>query len=116
MLLALVLLHGYIWWRMVRSTTVPGRTRRRLTLLTVVLALLPAAAVGLRRTLPPDAAGTFPRYREPGARTPRLDWILYGGPVRVLDARVLAERPRGVWASDHFPVRAELEHDGGPAS
>ena len=51
-----------------------------------------------------------------GARTPRLDWILYGGPVRVLAARVLAERPRGVWASDHFPVRAELEHDGGPAS
>jgi endonuclease/exonuclease/phosphatase family metal-dependent hydrolase len=75
-----------------------------------------ALAGGLRDTLPPDAAGTFPRYREPGARTPRLDWILYGGPVRVLDARVLAERPRGVWASDHFPVLAELEHDGGPTS
>jgi hypothetical protein len=63
-LLALGLLHGYIWWRMVRSTTVPGRTRRRLTLLTVGLALLPAAALGLRRTLPPDAAAP-------------LDWVAY---------------------------------------
>ncbi len=64
MLLALVLLHGYIWWRMVRSTTVPGRTRRRLTWLTVVLALLPAAAVGLRRTLPSEVAAP-------------LDWVGY---------------------------------------
>ena len=56
MLLALVLLHGYIWWRMVRSTTVPGRLRRRLTLLTVVLALLPAAAVALGSAAPPDLA------------------------------------------------------------
>ncbi|MEX5303387.1 endonuclease/exonuclease/phosphatase family protein [Kocuria sabuli] len=74
-----------------------------------------ALAGGLRDTLPPEAPGTFHRYREPGARTPRLDWILHGGPVRVLGARVLTERPRGVWASDHFPVLAELEHDGGPA-
>ncbi|MGY1622369.1 metallophosphoesterase [Geodermatophilus sp. SYSU D00965] len=49
MLLALVLLHGYLWWRLVRSTTRPGPVRRRLTLATVVLALLPAAAVLLRR-------------------------------------------------------------------
>lgn len=56
MLLALVLLHGYIWWRMVRSTTVPGRLRRRLTLLTVALALLPAAAVALGRAAPPAVA------------------------------------------------------------
>lgn len=63
-LLALVLLHTYIWWRVVRSTTVPGRTRRRLTLLTVGLALLPATAVVLRRTLPPDAAAP-------------LDWVAY---------------------------------------
>ncbi|MGQ1798451.1 endonuclease/exonuclease/phosphatase family protein [Kocuria oceani] len=72
-----------------------------------------AVAGGLRDTLPPDAPGTFHRYRPPGARTPRLDWILHGGPVRVLGSRVLAERPGGVWASDHFPVLAELEHDGG---
>ena len=59
-----MLLHAYIWWRMVRSTTVPGRSRRRLTWLTLVLALLPASAVGLRRTLPPDVAAPF-------------DWVAY---------------------------------------
>ena len=63
-LVAMLLLHGYLWWRLVRSTTYPGRLRRRLTLLTVVLGLLPPLAVGLRRTLPLDAA------------TP-LDWIAY---------------------------------------
>ncbi len=51
----MLLLHGYLWWRLVRSTTVPGRLRRRLTLVTVVLALLPAAAVLLRRALPFEA-------------------------------------------------------------
>ena len=48
-LLALVLLNGYVWWRLVRSTTRPGRTRRLLTLALVLLALLPMAAVVLRR-------------------------------------------------------------------
>ncbi|GAB3307417.1 metallophosphoesterase [Geodermatophilus aquaeductus] len=45
------MLHGYLWWRLVRSTTRPGRTRRLLTWVTVVLALLPAAAVLTRRSL-----------------------------------------------------------------
>jgi predicted MPP superfamily phosphohydrolase len=63
-LLALVLLHSYLWWRLVRATTVPGRLRRRLTWLTAVLAVLPAAAVLLRRTLPLDAAAP-------------LDWVAY---------------------------------------
>jgi predicted MPP superfamily phosphohydrolase len=63
-LLAMLLLHCYLWFRFVRSTTRPGRLRRRLTWLTVVLALLPALAVMLRRTLPPDAAAP-------------LDWIAY---------------------------------------
>jgi uncharacterized protein len=63
-LTALLLLHGYLWWRMVRSTTAPGRLRRRLTWLTVALALLPAAAVVLRRVLPPEAASP-------------LDWVAY---------------------------------------
>src|SRR4051812_19642682 len=60
----MVLLHTYLWWRMVRSTTRPGRLRRRLTLLTVVLGLLPVAAILLRRTLSVDAAGP-------------LDWVAY---------------------------------------
>jgi uncharacterized protein len=44
-----LLLHGYLWWRLVRSTTLPGRTRRLLTLGLVLLALLPVGAVLLRR-------------------------------------------------------------------
>jgi uncharacterized protein len=63
-LLALLLLHGYLWFRLVRSTTRPGHARRRLTWLAVVLAVLPALAVTLRRTLPLDVAAP-------------LDWIAY---------------------------------------
>jgi predicted MPP superfamily phosphohydrolase len=63
-LVAMLLLHGYLWFRLVRSTTRPGRLRRRLSLLTLVLALLPALAVTLRRTLPLDAAAP-------------LDWLAY---------------------------------------
>ena len=63
-LLATALLHGYLWWRLVRGTTDPGRARRRLTLLAVVLGMLPVLAVLLRRTLPLDAAAP-------------LDWIAY---------------------------------------
>jgi predicted MPP superfamily phosphohydrolase len=48
-LLAVLLLHGYLWWRLVRSTTLPGRTRRLLTLGLLLLALLPVGAVLLRR-------------------------------------------------------------------
>ena len=45
----MLLLHGYLWWRLVRSTTPPGRTRRLLTLVLVVVAVLPVGAVVLRR-------------------------------------------------------------------
>jgi predicted MPP superfamily phosphohydrolase len=44
-----LLLHGYLWWRLVRSTTRPGRTRWLLTSGAVVLAALPVGAVLLRR-------------------------------------------------------------------
>ena len=63
-LLTTLLLHGYLWFRLVRSTTRPGHLRRRLTVLILVLAILPALAVTLRRTLPLDAAAP-------------LDWIAY---------------------------------------
>ncbi|SDP25075.1 hypothetical protein SAMN05660199_03480 [Klenkia soli] len=62
--LAMVLLHGWLWFRLVRSTTRPGRVRRWLTVLTVVLAVLPTAAVLGRRSLP------F------GVQAP-LDWVGY---------------------------------------
>jgi predicted MPP superfamily phosphohydrolase len=63
-LLALLLLNGYLWWRLVRSTTRPGRVRRGSTAVLVVLGLLPAVAVGLRGTLPRHAAVP-------------LDWVAY---------------------------------------
>ena len=44
-------MHTYLWWRLVRGTTRPGRARRRLTVLLAVLALLPVLAVLLRRQL-----------------------------------------------------------------
>ena len=63
-LLAVVLLHAYLWARLVRATTRPGRVRRRLTVLLVVLAALPVAALLLRRTLPVEAAAP-------------VDWVAY---------------------------------------
>ena len=51
-LLAMAVLHGWLWFRLVRSTTRRGPTRRRLTVLTVVLMVLPVAAVVGRRDLP----------------------------------------------------------------
>ena len=60
----MVLLHSYLWWRLVRSTTDPGPARRRLTRLTVVLALLPVLAILTRRTLPLEVAAP-------------LDWLAY---------------------------------------
>jgi predicted MPP superfamily phosphohydrolase len=63
-LTAMLLLHGYLWWRLVRSTTRPGRARRRLTMLLALLGLLPALAVLLSRTIPLHAAAP-------------LDWIAY---------------------------------------
>jgi predicted MPP superfamily phosphohydrolase len=49
---------------MVRATTQPGRLRHRLTILTVVLAVLPLAADALNRVLPEEVA------------TP-LEWVAY---------------------------------------
>ena len=62
--LAMVLLHGFLWFRLVRSTTRPGALRRWLTVAVVVLAVLVVAAVVGRRSLP------F------AVQTP-LDWVGY---------------------------------------
>ena len=80
--LALVLLPGYIWWRLVRSTTQPGGIRRRLTVLTVVLAALPLAADALNRVLPEEVA------------TP-LEWVAYSwlGVALYLALALLALEP-----------------------
>ncbi len=52
LLLAMGVLHGVLWARLVRGTTRPGRWRRGLSWLTVGLALLPVAAVLGRANLP----------------------------------------------------------------
>ena len=62
--LAMALLHGYLWWRLVRGTTGPGRRRRLLTAGTVVLAVLPTLAIGTRNRLPAALATS-------------LDWVGY---------------------------------------
>ena len=97
-LVAVSLLHGYLWWRLVRSTTRPGRTRRLLTLGVVVLAVLPMGAVLLRRE--DSALSTVVQwvgfswlgvafYLTPvfyGLRTvpDRYDWILHLNPMTTL--------------------------------
>ncbi|WP_324275186.1 hypothetical protein [Blastococcus brunescens] len=69
-LLAMLLLHSYLWFRLVRSTTRPGRLRRRLTLLTVALALLPALAISLRRALPSTRRRPWTGSPTPGSASP----------------------------------------------
>ncbi|MGY1746303.1 metallophosphoesterase [Blastococcus sp. SYSU D00695] len=111
-LLALLLLHGYLWARLVRATTRPGPVRRRLTVLLVVLGALPAAAVLLRRVLPLDVAAP-------------LDWVAYTWlgtafylflallalePVRLAARLLPARRTRPAAA----PVRAPVPAACGP--
>jgi predicted MPP superfamily phosphohydrolase len=120
-LVAMLLLHGYLWFRLVRSTTRPGWLRRRLSLLTLVLALLPALAVTLRRTLPLDTAAP-------------LDWLAYSWlgvafyaflallvlePVRLVGTLWLRSRDPEVAPSEARRVSrrrdAAAQRDGGTA-
>ncbi|HEY8374594.1 MAG TPA: metallophosphoesterase [Pseudonocardiaceae bacterium] len=54
--LATALVHLFLWKRLVRDTTRPGRWRRVGTVAAVVLALTPPAGVALTRMLPVDVA------------------------------------------------------------
>jgi len=109
----MLLLHSYVWWRVVRSTTGAGRARRALTVLVVLLALLPVLAILLRRTLSLDAAAP-------------LDWVAYSWlgiafylfltllalePVRLL-ARLWTPRGRNTTAIDTTDGRAEWAPEG----
>jgi endonuclease/exonuclease/phosphatase family metal-dependent hydrolase len=38
-----------------------------------------------------------------------IDWILYGGPLRLKACQVLKDPVKGTYPSDHFPVRAVFE-------
>ncbi len=39
----------------------------------------------------------------------RIDWILVGGPIRVLSAETVLHNHHGRYPSDHYPVAARLE-------
>lgn len=67
----------------------------------------PFADHGLVRALPTDAPGTAHAFRG-GEDGERLDHVLVSGDLRVLDARVVTDRPAGRLPSDHWPVRVEL--------
>lgn len=62
---------------------------------------------GLVRALAPEAPGTAHAFRG-GEHGERLDHVLVSADLRVLDARVVMDRPAGVLPSDHWPVRVEL--------
>ncbi|MGY1671599.1 metallophosphoesterase [Geodermatophilus sp. SYSU D00710] len=118
----MLLLHAYLWWRLVRSTTRPGRLRRRLTLLTVVLALLPAAAVLLRRALPfaAEAPLAWVGYSWLGIAFYLFLALLALEPVRLLlRLRERRRAPAPVPAAVPEPVPAAVPEPvpaGGPAA
>ena len=113
-LLAMLLVHGYLWFRLVRGTTRPGKLRRRLTLLTVVLALLPSLAVMLRRTLPLDVAAplNWVAYTWLGVAFYAVVALLALEPVRLVGNLWSRRREPTVIPSE--PRRA-AQHDGGTA-
>ena len=52
--------------------------------------------------------GTFPHFGEVEESDFRIDWILASPGVEVLEASINAERPGGVFPSDHLPVQASV--------
>ncbi len=112
-LLALLVLHGYVWWRLVRSTTRPGRTRRLLTVLTAVLALLPMGAVLLRREdTPVTTALQWVGFIWLGVLFYLFLTLLALEPVRLLLRRWTRHRPG---ASELVAAAAAAPGDGGTA-
>jgi hypothetical protein len=53
---AVVLLHGYLYWRLVHSVSTPGGARRLGLVVLLLLMVSTLAALGLRRVLAPTAA------------------------------------------------------------
>jgi endonuclease/exonuclease/phosphatase family metal-dependent hydrolase len=67
--------------------------------------LTDARAVAANKSGP---EGTFHGFKgTPG--NARIDWILYRGPWRALDAETVTHSQEGHYPSDHFPVLARLE-------
>jgi uncharacterized protein len=103
----MVVVHTYLWWRLVRGTTRRGRPRRWLTVLTVVLGCLPVLAVVLGRRLSLRAAAP-------------LDWAGYSWlgvafyaffALLALEVVRLALRP---WTRARPPAGPPVEQSGVP--
>lgn len=63
-------------------------------------------AAGERRTGP---EGTFNGFK--GTTTgPRIDWILFSGPLLVEEAETVTRNDNGRYPSDHFPVFVRFEY------
>ena len=121
-LLAMGLLHAYLWFRLVRSTTEPGRLRRRLTWLTVFLTFLPVLAVVLRGVLPMNTAAplSWIGFSWLGIAFYAFLSLLVLEPVRALGTLVIRRRTnRRVGASGgRRPPRSDdatAQPDGGTA-
>jgi endonuclease/exonuclease/phosphatase family metal-dependent hydrolase len=54
-----------------------------------------------------DAPPTIHHFGERYGR--KIDFVLCDPNWKVVDARIVVERPDGQWPSDHFPVIADLE-------
>jgi len=96
-LAALVALaHYYLWLRLVRDTTRPGRTRRAGALLAVLLGLLMIATPVASRALPPEQARwlAWPGYLWVGLFFYLLVCLLVTEPVRLVAALALRLRGR----------------------
>jgi uncharacterized protein len=108
-----LVLHGLIWFRMVRSTTRPGRVRRRLTWLVVALGLLIALAVPLGSSLPLDAAAPleWAAFTWLGTAFYLFLFLIVLEPVRLV-ARLAARRREP--AQQGAAPDPEPEPDGAP--
>lgn len=74
---------------------------------------LMAADLGLRdawvEASPQDRSpGTYGGFRGLTTRS-RIDWMLVGGRIQVLNAAKIAEQVDDRWPSDHYPVVSDLE-------
>lgn len=56
-----------------------------------------------------NPVSTYHGYRGPMEENTRIDWILMRPALRVLEAGTVIYQRDGLYASDHFPVYAEVE-------
>jgi predicted MPP superfamily phosphohydrolase len=106
----MLLLHAYLWWRLVRGTTGPGQVRRWLTVLTGVLLLAVTLAVVLRGQVPLAVARPvdWVGYSWLGLAFYLFLAVLVTEPVRLV-ARLVRRRSVGPAAVEPAPdVAAEV--------